>query len=75
MDIEEGNILYVAVTRAKKSLILSRALAKLLKDAGVSKTWIYRELWLDWTTWRDHWIDLFTQILSVEHPQSNLTHA
>jgi superfamily I DNA/RNA helicase len=34
MDIEEGNILYVAVTRAKKSLILSRALAKLLKDAG-----------------------------------------
>ena len=34
-DIEEGNILYVAVTRAKKSLILTRTLATLLKDAGV----------------------------------------
>ena len=35
-DIEEYNILYVAVTRAKKSLILTRALARILKDAGVS---------------------------------------
>ena len=37
-DTEEYNILYVAVTRAKKSLILTRALSRVLRDAGVSIT-------------------------------------
>jgi F-box protein 18 (helicase) len=32
-DLEEGNILYVAITRAKKSLILNNALTRVLRDA------------------------------------------
>ena len=35
-NVEESNILYVAVTRAKKSLILTRTLARVFKEAKVS---------------------------------------
>ena len=35
-DVEESNILYVAVTRAKRSVILTRTLARVLKEAKVS---------------------------------------
>lgn len=34
-DVEEANILYVAVTRAKCSLILTSTLARIMKDAKV----------------------------------------
>ena len=34
-DVEEANILYVAVTRAKCSLIFTSTLAKIMKDAKV----------------------------------------
>ena len=34
-DVEEMNILYVAVTRAKRSLILSNTLARVLKESKV----------------------------------------
>ena len=34
-DIEERNLLYVGVTRAKKSLILTQTLARVLKETKV----------------------------------------